>query len=115
MGRDEDLVDGRLRLSKRVAHRRRRISLDDVAVGRNAGLAQVLERALEPAARRRAPRVAVHDVTTLRLAHRRDDGDAYGVAARRKRVAERLGVDGLVRDQEDVRHTGTSYISRAFE
>ena len=115
MRRDENLVDRRLERRERIANRRRRIRLDDVAVGRDAGLAQVPERALEPAPRRRAARVGVDDVAPLRLVHRRDDRDVDVVAVRRERVAQRLRVDRLVRDHQDVAQTGTSSISRAFE
>src|SRR5205814_4396057 len=115
MGRDEELVDGRLELRERVANRSRGIRLDDVAVGRDAGLAQVVEGTVEPATRRRAARVGVDDVAPLRLVHRRDDGDMEVVAAGCERVSQRLRVDGLVRDHQDVRHTGTSSISRAFD
>ena len=86
--------------------RRGGIRLDDVAVGGNPGLAQMLERPLEPAARRRAARVAVDDVAALRLAHRRDDVTSRSRRARRERVAQRPRVDGLVRHDEDVRHSG---------
>src|SRR3954452_20540879 len=115
MRRDEDLVDRRFERRQRIADRRRRLGLDDVAVGRTPGVAQVPERALEAPVRRRPARVAVDDVAPLRLVHRRDDRDVEVVAAVRERVAQRLPVDGLVRDHQQVRHTGTSSISRAFE
>ena len=62
MRRDEDLVDGRLERRERVADGGRGIRLDDVAVGRDPGLAQMVERPLEAAPRRRAARVGVDDV-----------------------------------------------------
>ena len=57
MGRDEDRVHGRLELSDRVSDGRCRVAVDDVALGLHAGLAQLLERAVEPAVRRRPARV----------------------------------------------------------
>src|SRR5436190_766849 len=107
--------DEEARRPGRGANRSRGIRLDDVAVGRDAGLAQVVEGTVEPATRRRAARVGVDDVAPLRLVHRRDDGDVEVVAAGCERVSQRLRVDGLVRDHEHVRHTGTSSISRALD
>jgi hypothetical protein len=71
--------------------------LDHVAVGGDPGLAQVAERPLEPALRRRAARVGVDDVAPLRLVHRRDDGDLKIVAASRQRVPQRRDRDLVTR------------------
>src|SRR5581483_653278 len=62
-----------------------------------------------------AARVGVDDIASLRLVHGRDDRDAEVVAARGQRVPQRLRVDRLVRHDEQMGHTCTSSISRAFE
>ena len=55
-------VDRRLELRERVAHRIDRVGVDDEAVGRDPRLTQVVERLVEPAPGRGAPRVLVDDV-----------------------------------------------------
>ena len=63
------LVDRRLELGERVADGVHRVGLDDEPVGRDPGLAQLVERLVEPAPRRRPARVLVDDVPLARRVH----------------------------------------------
>ena len=98
MRRDDHLVGPEL--VDRVAQRRDRIGLDDDSVRMHAGLAQEVERPVEPAARGGAPRVVVDDVALARLIHGREHRhDHVGVLRPLlDQLDERRRDDRLVRD-----------------
>jgi hypothetical protein len=104
VGRDDDLVD--LLRGEHVFDRHERLVVEDAAMRRDSRSAKRLERAFEPAAGRRTPRVAVDDVALARLRHRSNNGSADRVSL----VAAPYGVhelgadERLVGDDEDGGH-----------
>jgi len=60
---DDDRVNRRLKLCKRVAHGADGVGLDDEAVRRDTGGTELIERLVEPPAGRGAARVILYDIS----------------------------------------------------
>ena len=87
MGRDDQLV--RLLDRDRVLHSRERVVVDDMAGGRDPGLAKARQRPVEPPAGRSTTGVVVDDVPLARRVHRRDHDDERRPSRRPSRAPRR--------------------------